>query len=1223
MATNSFKTQWKYLLKEWDLTQDQLAIKLNVDASLISKWVNGRELIPDWAKQKIQERFELNDQAAKDLFTLLEQDYKHQRDRDQPSMKSHRLLDVIPSDKPSADFLSSLLKDYEGNLERFFDPETGAVREHPRDDGSPAFLHSEETGFAIHDLLLLYRITGNVKYLDKAKKAGNWLANFAWDESGWIHLRYDFAADKIFAFDNAICLSGFIELYQMTRDEVIYQHAHSLTDNLIKSVRADGSISAVFDAEGHETQREQAGWSEQSGSFHTKIAAALVDMASLIQNEAYIETARLMCQYAMRFQADDGRFITDEGGGTRLHPHCYSAEGLLYVGQVLGEPAFVDSAYRATVWALKQFREDQFSQEIESGDSASWYQHTDTLAQVLGLGARFQQLGMLEDSLGRFLDNLMNSLLNRKDPERNLFQERTYDDIQKTTILSYRTNMFAFHALLEYLAAWVCRNSVLVILAGGLGSRCWPISCENMPKPLSKGFLGERSLLEETVRRFLQTGCVLADNILVVVSPMGLDEARRQLHGMQIPTENLVLEPSAHGTLGALRFVRNTLEAKAKAITIVSMSDNLIEPIVAVRDVLIRAALATLSSDQNIIVSLGIPSNAQDPRYGHIVYRPAQAIIPEVYRIDKFVEKPQNTLLLSGGELLAWAGGCITTKSNYLQELLGNPQDQELEEREDISYKLLEDSQIHKGVAISPHITRFMDFGVLDHNLRQFFIGSTFDKENGNIALGPNESKVVFLNATRNLVISDQLSVDVIGISDHLIIDNSFTNSAVIVPLEKVEILPTLYHMLETSKESHPYITGGETAANAKSHSIPYECQGRYDLKSMQGLILAAYCTNLKIYRDEKKLQVMDTSFTRLTDDDIDILRNKKSDPRLVQHLIDVTVIAEQLAELVSLSPEGRELLHKICLLHDYGGFLDNKHLQAEKEIIAMMQKVSGLDWRVIDPQVMKKLLLAHSDISLTDIQQQVWEKFNDSINSALEALDIPSIRSYIYRDELLFCLCNHDRPDLFRTRFTSQFKISQDELGSIISCCLVADAWAKTHSMWKYQLRAHSSAQPKEDLGQTTAVICNQLSRAGIDPAKWIRHLNRLMFDEKSSLFYYTCNKLRFVVKEQSIVEQIPLFGSDHVYLAFIDCDKAKRPLDDKVTRAIELTLSQVEEFEKILLLRLPTNLSVLAEYGIVNQNLVADLAQEVMSQFRRQEPGLWDKQKEVRTSLLQVLNK
>lgn len=1221
MPTNSFKTQWKYLLKEWDLTQDQLAINLNVDASLISKWVNGREPIPDWAKQKIQERFDLNDQAAKDLFALLEQESNPHHDRDQTPMKSNRLFDIRPSDRPDAYFLFRLLKDYEGNLERFFDPGTGAVREHASNDGSSPILYSVVTGYAIHDLLLLYKITGNVKYLDKAKRAGNWLVNFARNESSWV--RHSTEGNQFFAFDNGICLSGFIDLYQMTHDELIYQRAHSLADNFVKSVREDGSISAVFDAQEQEAQFEQPHWSQQSGSFHTKIAAALVDMTSITKNEAYTERARIMCQYAMKFQAEDGRFITDEEGGTQLHAHCHSAEGLFHVGQALSEPAFVASAYRATVWALNHLRDDQISQEIGSGDSASWQQRTDTLAQVLSLGARFQQLGMLEESPMRLLEKLMNSLLYRKDPDLKFFQDKTDDNGQVTTIVSYQTNMFVFHALLEYLAAWVCRNSVVVIMAGGLGSRCWPISCENMPKPLSKGFLGERSLLEETVRRFLRTGCVLPENILVVVSRMGLNEAKSQLESMQIPTENIVQEPSPQGTLGALRLVRKILGAKAKAITIVSMSDNLIEPIVAVRDVLIRAVLTILSSEQDIIVSLGIPTNTQDSRYGHAMYRLADEIIPQVYRINRFIEKPQKSLHLSEGELLAWADGCIVTTSNYLRELLGKPHDQKLEDREDISYKLLENPQIYKGVSIFPQTTRFMDFGVPDHNLRQFFIGSASDKENGNVAFGPDGSVAVFLNAMRNLIISDRLSVEVIGISDHLIIDNSFANSAVVMPLDKVNILPTLYRMLENSDVLHPYITGGESAWNALPYHTTYECPEHCDVRSSQGLVLAAYCSNLKIYRGETVLRVADASFTKLTEDDIDILLNKKSDPRLVQHLIDVTVIAEQLAELVSLSPEGKELLHKVCLLHDYGGFLDNKHLQAEKEIIAMMQKVSGLDWRVIDPQVMKKLVLTGSDISLTDIQQQVWEKFNDSINSAIEALDIPSIRSYTYLDELLFCLCNHDRLDLFRPPFTSKFRISQDELGSIISCCLVADAWAKTHSMWKYQLRAHSSAQPKEDLGKTAAVICNQLNRAGIDPAKWIRHLNRLMLDERSPLFYYTCNKLRFVVKEQGIVEQVPLFGSDHVYLAFISCDKVSRLLDDKVKRAIELTLAHAERFDKVLLLWLPSNLSVLAEYDIVNRNLVEDLAQEVMSQFRREETDLWEREKKARASLLQVLNK
>jgi len=60
-----------------------------------------------------------------------------------------------------------------------------------------------------------------------------------------------------------------------------------------------------------------------------------------------------------------------------------------------------------------------------------------------------------------------------------------------------------------------------------------------MPKFLSKGFLGDRSLLEETGRGFLRTGCILPENIGVIVSPSGLDEAKNQLQGLKIPAKNL------------------------------------------------------------------------------------------------------------------------------------------------------------------------------------------------------------------------------------------------------------------------------------------------------------------------------------------------------------------------------------------------------------------------------------------------------------------------------------------------------------------------------------------------------------------------------------------------------------------------------------------------------------------------------------------------------------
>ena len=798
-------------------------------------------------------------------------------------------------------FLAGLIGDYEKNLDLFFDEKTGAVKEGTRDDGRPPFLFSEVTGYAIRDLLLLYFITGESRYLSKAIKASDWLMGAACNEDGWIRTRYyferdedidlrldSFAGGNIFSFDNGICLGGLVALYETIKGEAarapeLMEHARILAEkidvlagNLVALVDEDGSIPAIFDPKGSELRFENPRWSQQRGSFHSKIAASLAELYAPTLEAKYADAARLMCRFAISQQREDGRFVTDARGYTQLHPHCYSAEGLLRVGLILKEEEFIASARRATEWALRQCSGGSIAQEIGDTPLPRSYHRTDALAQVLGLASQMLQAGILEEDRWEAVSELACTVLAMKDPDRGYFRYGFYEDGEESKTLSYWTNMFAFHNLLEYASAWISRDLSVIVLAGGIGSRCWPVSCVELPKPLSRGLLGERSLLEETVSRFLKTGTVRPENIFVLSTKNGLTKAQDQMESLGIPHDNIVEELQPKGTLGAIQYVLARVGNRLKAITAISTADNLIEPLPAFRHALVKASLVAWSEKSGIIISLGVPNRKCDPRFGHAVYHKDKEIVPGSFHVRRFVEKPRefNHLRIKKGESYAWDSGCLISRRSYFNQIIeklsvSDPGAAPKNLEGDVTRHILENRKYRKAVALYPPIIRFVDVGAPGKDLREFFLGSKADVGNGNIFLGPEKVKKIFSRSRGNIVISDKMFVEVIGINDHLIIDNSHTNSAVVLPLDKVDTLPIMYRMFEGVDGFHPYIIGGEITRNASPHNLAHDCQGQCSTDSSHGLALAIYCTNMSLKRSADRLLVVAQEFSRLADAEV------------------------------------------------------------------------------------------------------------------------------------------------------------------------------------------------------------------------------------------------------------------------------------------------------------------------------------------------------------------
>lgn len=178
-------------------------------------------------------------------------------------------------------------------------------------------------------------------------------------------------------------------------------------------------------------------------------------------------------------------------------------------------------------------------------------------------------------------------------------------------------------------------NFYAVILAGGSGTRFWPLSRKSNPKQFLK-IIGGRSLLQETLRR-VQSKFKPA-NIVFVTSAAYRRQVERQIASFRIPKTNILLEPSGKNTAPAIGWAAAFIHAKnPNAVMAVLPSDHLITQKAAFLKTL-DAAMA-LAKD-HYLVTMGIVPTRPETGYGYLETEHVKKNGRLLYRVRRFTEKP-------------------------------------------------------------------------------------------------------------------------------------------------------------------------------------------------------------------------------------------------------------------------------------------------------------------------------------------------------------------------------------------------------------------------------------------------------------------------------------------------------------------------------------------------------------------------------------------------------
>jgi mannose-1-phosphate guanylyltransferase len=209
-------------------------------------------------------------------------------------------------------------------------------------------------------------------------------------------------------------------------------------------------------------------------------------------------------------------------------------------------------------------------------------------------------------------------------------------------------------------------NHYVAIMAGGIGSRFWPMSRSRYPKQFLDILGLGRTLIQQSYDRYSKV--VPPANVFVVTSEEYVPIVKEQLP--DLPEENIVAEPSRKNTAACIAYIAFKLQSiNPEAVMIAAPADHLVTE----TSQFVATAQTALQfvTKQNALVTIGIKPSHPNTGYGYIQHE-LTAIAPEIFKVKTFTEKPSEEIaraFIASGDFL-WNAGIFTWRVSAILEAL-------------------------------------------------------------------------------------------------------------------------------------------------------------------------------------------------------------------------------------------------------------------------------------------------------------------------------------------------------------------------------------------------------------------------------------------------------------------------------------------------------------------------------------------------------------------------
>ncbi|MEN9963365.1 MAG: hypothetical protein RL582_460 [Bacteroidota bacterium] len=326
------------------------------------------------------------------------------------------------------------------------------------------------------------------------------------------------------------------------------------------------------------------------------------------------------------------------------------------------------------------------------------------------------------------------------------------------------------------------KNHYVAIMAGGIGSRFWPMSRTHFPKQFLDILNTGRTLIQSTFDRFSKF--IPVENIYVVTSEAYREIVKQQVP--EIPVENILCEPSRKNTAPCIAYISYKLaQLNPDANLICAPADHLILD----QEAFTKTCLAALEFTDNIkaLLTLGIKPTNPNTGYGYIQFE-QMAVSNNIYKVKTFTEKPDRDLaktFVASGDFL-WNSGIFVWEVRNIvrafEQLL--PELHEIFDAEKENYNTPQEQEAIDR--IYPQCVNIsIDYGIMEKADNVYVIPSSFgwsdlgtwasaydtiEKDYLENAVAGNQ--VMVFDAAKNMVHADNNKLIVIqGLEDYIVVD--------------------------------------------------------------------------------------------------------------------------------------------------------------------------------------------------------------------------------------------------------------------------------------------------------------------------------------------------------------------------------------------------------------------------------------------------------------------